>query len=80
MNLTTKEIAFLLKFAGNDIVSDYGWQDPLASAWTADLCDTRGDAAVLGSLIKKDLMNGNGESVRLTDAGRVALAEIKARG
>jgi hypothetical protein len=77
MKLTDKETAFLLKFAANDIVRDHGWESPEASAWTADLCNSRSDAAVLGSLIGKRLMNGNGESVRLTDAGRAALAQIK---
>lgn len=76
-NITTKEDGLLLRFAANDIVSDHGWQDPQASAWNADLCDTRNDNAVLGSLITKGLLNSNGESVRLTDAGRARLAVLK---
>jgi hypothetical protein len=78
MKITAKETQMLLTFASNDIVSDYGWESPEASAWNSDLCETRADAAVFGSLLAKGLFSSNGESVRLTDAGRETLRMIKA--
>ncbi len=76
--LTDKEKDMLRRFAANDIVSDYGWQDKLASAWTNDLCGDRADAAVVGSLMRKGIMWNNGECVGLTDAGRAAMVELVA--
>lgn len=76
MKTTIKQAAFLVKFSKNDIVRDQGWDSPDASAWNNDLCDSKADAAVFGSLIAAGLLWSNGESCGLTDAGRAALAEI----
>ena len=76
MKVTEKQAAFLIKFVNNDIVSDHGWEDTDASAWNADLCEDRSEAAVFGSLLRLGLMADNGESCWLTDAGRVVLRNL----
>lgn len=76
--LTTKQTALLIKFSNDDIVNDHGWESPDACAWNSDLCDSKADAAVFGSLLVAGLLNSNGESCHLTDAGRAALAAILA--
>ena len=76
-NATALQLSFLQRFASNDIVRDYGWQDPNACAWISDLCVTRSDSAIFGSLLTANLMWSNEESCGLTDSGRAVLATVK---
>lgn len=77
MAITEKEQALLLRWAGNDVVSDLGWEHPSAAAWNNDLCQTKSDAAVFGSLLVKGLVVSNGESCTLTDLGRAEVRRLK---
>lgn len=86
--VTDLEREVLRAYAGNDHVNDYGWQDPEAAAWVDVLSDDVEDCGINGkqfsglmaSLVNKGLMQTNGESCNLTQAGRQALKGILGNG
>lgn len=73
---TAKQADMLRRIRNSPFIKENGgWQNPSADTWSVDVVSSRSDAAVLGSLMKKGLIKGNGQgtseaTVRLTDAGR----------
>ena len=90
IQITDNQIALLTAFSKNDHVSDYGWNDEDATAWTDCLCDDMLSEGIakgsLGGVLAKAECAGlivnylleDGNITVLTDAGREALAQILA--
>lgn len=85
INITEKEKITLLAYIEDDIVNDYGWESPQASAWVGgyweDLIEKRGVQkksipGIVGSLQKKGVVYTNGDSLKLTELGRNTVSEL----
>lgn len=83
--VTELEKKVLIAFSRNDHVRDYGWQDPEAAAWVDVLSDDletdfgmsgKVFSGVMSSLVKKGLIDTNGDSCSMTDNGRKVLKDI----
>jgi hypothetical protein len=76
IKLTVKEIEMIRRIQQSPFIQENGgWTDPGAVTWSVDVVNTRGDAAVLGSLVKKALVRldeyePGQNTLAFTDLGR----------
>jgi hypothetical protein len=83
--LTELEKKMLIMLIHDDFIGDRGWEDEMAATWCRDAGEFAKDfgleqrqvPALIGSLVKKDLLYSDGESIMFTDAGRDVIREQK---
>ncbi len=74
MKTTANEESVIRAYMNDDHVSDYGYDDPDAGAWVDGFAEDMGMSGetfsgVMGSLVRKGIIDTDGESFCLTTEG-----------